>query len=94
MEVASLQPGQGCLVSSARRRLSPDFDARVMKAVQPISLTGAGRLVMSAYAVVAAVTTVWFMKDLGPGLVAAALVATLPTAAGTQAYARSLLARP
>ena len=45
-------------------QLSPAFDARVMRRVRPRRLTTMGRVVIAAYAVVAAATAVWLMRDL------------------------------
>jgi hypothetical protein len=73
-------------------KLSSDFDASVMRAVQPRRLTTSGRVVLAAYALFAIATMVLFMKDLRPEWIAAALVATVPIAAGTGAYVKQLLA--
>ena len=73
--------------------LSPDFDARVMRAVVPRRLDSTGRTAMVAFALLAVASTVWMMKDLRPEWIAAALAATLPILAGTHAYVKRLLAR-
>jgi len=71
-------------------RLSPDFDARVMRAVRPRRLTPMGRVAIAVYAVIAAATTVWLMRDLPLEAIAAAIAITVPVAAAAGAYARRL----
>ena len=45
-------------------QLSRDFDARVMQRVRPRRLTPMGHAVIAAYALVAAATAAWCMRDL------------------------------
>ena len=70
--------------------LSPAFDARVMRRVRPRRLTSIGRLAIAVYIVVAAATTVWLMRDLPMESIVAAVVFSVPVAAGASAYARRL----
>lgn len=72
-------------------RLSPDFDARIMRRVRPRRLTPTGRLVLAAYVVAALATTVWAMHGLRVDLIAAALAIGVPVAAGAGAYTRRLV---
>jgi hypothetical protein len=74
-------------------RLSPAFDARVLRRVRPRRLTPVGRLVIAAYIVVAAATVVWLMRDVRPESIVAALVLSVPVAAGAGAYGRHLALR-
>ena len=71
--------------------LSPAFDVRVLRAVQPRRLSTIGRAVIALYAVAAAVVVVWAMRDLDIRLVGAAVTATVPIAAGVSAYGRYLV---
>ena len=71
-------------------QLSPGFDARVMRGVQPRRLTPMGRLVIAVYVVVAAATAVWLMRDLRVEAIVAAVVIGVPLAAGASAYGRRL----
>ena len=71
-------------------QLSPGFDARVMQAVRPRRLTPMGRVVIAAYALVAAATAVWLMQDLPVESIAAAIAISVPVAAGASAYGRRL----
>ncbi len=73
-------------------RLSPGFDARVMRAVRPRRLSASGRAVMAVYIVVAAVGAVWLMRDVPMEWIAAAVAASAPLAAGATAYGRRLAA--
>jgi hypothetical protein len=77
-------------LAAAAPRLSPDFDARVMRAVQPRRLTRGGRMVMAVYALIAVVLMVWVMRDLDPRWIAGALLVLIPLAAGASAYGRRL----
>ena len=79
-------------MASPPPQLSPEFDARVMRGVQPRRLTPMGRALITAYAVVATATAIWLMRDLRVELIAAALVMTVPVAAGASAYVRRLVA--
>jgi hypothetical protein len=73
-------------------RLSPAFDARVMRRVRPRRLTPMGRVAIAVYVVVAAATAVWSMRDLSASLesIVAAVVIGVPVAAGASAYGRHL----
>jgi hypothetical protein len=71
-------------------RLSPAFDARVMRRVRPRRLTPAGRAVIAVYAAVAAAATVWLMRDLRTEPIVAAVAIGALVAAGTSAYVRHL----
>lgn len=73
-------------------RLSPTFDAAVMRAVRPRRLTGSGRVVMAVFSLVALVSTVWLMQGLPLDLIALSLVITVPVIAGSSAYGRRLVA--
>ncbi len=70
--------------------LSPAFDANVMRRVRPRRLSAMGRVVIAAYAVVAAAATVWLMRDLPPAWILAAVAIGVPIAAGVGAYGRRL----
>jgi len=71
-------------------RLSPAFDARVMRRVRPRRLTPAGRATIVVYAVAAAAAAVWLMRGLPlESIVAAAAIGGL-AAAGASAYVRRL----
>jgi hypothetical protein len=72
-------------------RLSPSFDARVMRGVRPRRLTPLGRLAIAVYVVAAAATSVWLMRDLPPASIAAAVAIGVPVAAGASAYGRRLV---
>jgi hypothetical protein len=71
-------------------RLSPGFDNRVLRAVQPRRLGATGRVVMVGYAVVAAAATVWFMHSLPVTSILWSIAVTVPVAAGLSAYGRRL----
>jgi hypothetical protein len=71
-------------------QLSPAFDARVLRRVRPRRLTTMGRLVIAAYIVAAAATTLWLMRDLPTVSIVAAVVVGVPAAAGVGAYGRRL----
>ena len=73
-------------------QLSPAFDARVMRRVRPRRLTPIGRLVLAVYIVVAAASAVWLMRDLRMEWIIAAVVISVPVAAGASAYGRRLAA--
>jgi hypothetical protein len=73
-------------------RLSPAFDARVMRAVRPPRLTPMGRIVMVVYVVAATAAAVWLMRDVPMEWIAAAAVVCAPIAAGASAYGRRLAA--
>jgi hypothetical protein len=71
-------------------QLSPGFDARVMRGVRPRRLTQTGRWLIVGYAVVAAVTAAWLMRDLPVPAIVAAVVITVPIAVGASAYGRRI----
>jgi len=71
-------------------RLSPAFDARVLRRVRPRRLTPLGRGLLAVYAVIAVATAVWFMRGLPLELIALAVVVGAPLAVGASAYARRL----
>ena len=73
-------------------RLSPDFDARVMRRARPRRLGVIGRVVITSYAVIAAATAAWFMRDLPAELIVMAVAISVPVAAGASAYAQRLAA--
>ncbi len=69
-------------------RLSPAFDARLMRRVRPRRLTPAGRVLIVMYLVAASAGAAWLMRDLRPEWIAAALAIGVPIAAGASAYVR------
>lgn len=71
-------------------RLSPAFDARVLRRLRPRRLTPLGRRVIAVYAVVATITAAWFLRGLPLELIALAVVVGVPLAVGASAYARRL----
>ena len=71
-------------------QLSPAFDADVMRRVRPRRLTTVGRVVLAVYAVVAAATAVWLIRDLPLESILAAVAISVPVAAGASAYGRRL----
>jgi hypothetical protein len=71
-------------------RLSPAFDARVMRRARPRRLTTAGRVAMAAYVIAAAAAAAWAMHDLPLTWIAASLAAGVPVAIGAGAYGRRL----
>ncbi len=71
-------------------QVSPAFDARVLRRVRPRRLTTMGRLVIAAYIVAAAATTLWLMRDLPTVSIVAAVVIGVPVAVGVGAYGRRL----
>jgi hypothetical protein len=71
-------------------RLSPSFDARVMRRVRPRRLTPRGRVLLAAYTVAAAAAAVWLMRDLHLASIVAAVAITVPVAAAASAYGRHL----
>jgi len=78
-------------MSADTPHLSPDFDARVMQSVRPRGLTPMGRVVIVAYALVAAATAAWLMRDLPVGSIAAAVAMSVSVATAASAYGRRLL---
>ena len=79
-------------MAAPRPRLSPAFDARVLRRVRRRRLTPLGHVVIAAYVVVAAATVVWLMRGLPPGSILAAVAISAPIAAGASAYGRRLAA--
>ncbi len=71
-------------------QLSPAFDARVLRRVRPRRLTRIGRVVIAVYALVAAATAVWLMRDLPMESIVAAVAIGVPIAAAASAYGRRL----
>ena len=71
-------------------QLSPAFDARVMRRVRPRHLTQMGRVVITAYIVIAAGTAVWLMRDLNMVSIVAAVAISALVGAGASAYGRHL----
>ena len=71
-------------------RLSPAFDALVMRRVRPRRLTPLGRVVIAGYIVLAAAMAGWVMRDLPAAWIVAAFAGGLPVAAGAGAYVRRL----
>ena len=71
-------------------QLSPAFDARVMRRVQPRKLTPMGRVVIAAYFVSAVAAAGWLMQDLRVEWIGATLAIGVPIAAGASAYSRRL----
>ncbi len=71
-------------------RLSPAFDARLMRRVRPRRLTPMGRLVMAVYIMAAAATAVWLMRDVPVTSILAAVAIGVPIAASAGAYGRRL----
>ena len=78
-------------MASPPPQLSPEFDARLMRAVQPRRLAPMGRAVIAAYAVVATATAVWLMRDLRMELIVTAIAMTVPVAVAASAYVRRLV---
>ena len=74
-------------------RLSPAFDARVMRRVRPRRLRPMGRVVIAAYEAVAAAAAVWLMRDLRMESIVAAVAIGALVAVGTSAYVRHLAVR-
>ena len=70
--------------------LPADFEARVLRRLQPRQLTTRGRLALAAYAFAAAATSVWLLRDVRPELLAATIAAGLPVTAAVTAYASRL----
>ena len=71
-------------------RLSPGFDARVMRGVRPRRLPPLGRVVIAVYAVAAAAAAAWWMRDLPLEWIVAAVAVSVALAAGSGAYGRIL----
>jgi hypothetical protein len=64
-----------------------------MRRVRPRRLTGVGRVVIVAYAVLASAITVWLMRDVPVTSIAAAVLISVSVAAGASAYAHQFVAR-
>jgi hypothetical protein len=75
-------------------RLSPAFDARVLRRVRPRRLPPMGRVVMAVYALVATATAVWLLRGLPLEAIGVAVAIGVPVAAGASAYGRSLAFGP
>lgn len=73
-------------------RLSPAFDARVMRRVRPRRLTPMGRVAIAVYIVIAAATAIWLMRGLDMKSIVAAVAIGVPVAVGASAYGRRLTA--
>jgi hypothetical protein len=71
-------------------RLSPGFDARVLRRVRPRRLTPIGRAVIAAYVVVAVAATLWLMRDVQTTWIVAAVAIGTPVAAAASIYGRRL----
>ena len=71
-------------------QLSPKFDARLLWRVRPRRLPPMGRTILAVYAVVAAASAVWLMRDLPIELIAAAIAICSTVAAGAGVYVRRL----
>ena len=78
--------------AEAPPQLSPAFEATLMRRVSPRRLTSVGRVVIIAYAVIAAAVTVWLLRDVPVTSIVAALVISVSVAAGVSAYAHRLVA--
>ena len=61
---------------------SPEFERRLKRRLQPRRLSATGRRVIGIYGVVAAAVSVWTMRDLPMGVIAAAILlsAAVPAA--------------
>jgi hypothetical protein len=73
-------------------RLSPAFDARVLRRVRPRRLTPLGRVAIAIYVVAAAAAAVGSMRDLPIESIVAAVAIGVPAAAAASAYGRRLAA--
>lgn len=71
-------------------KLSPAFDARVLRRVRPRRLSPLGRVVLVLYIVIAAAGAVWLMRDLPLRSIALAAAIGVPVAAGAGVYGRRL----
>lgn len=69
-------------------QLSSGFDARVMRAIRPRRLTPIGRAVIAIYVVIAAITTLWLMRDLQTTTIVVAVAIGVPVAVGAGVYGR------
>jgi hypothetical protein len=69
-------------------RLSPGFDARLMRRLKPRRLTGPARVVLAAYVAAAIAISLWLMRGLHPDVIALALVLGGTLSAGASAYGR------
>ena len=79
------------MAADAPPQLSPAFEAELLRQVQPRRLTGVGRVVFVAYAVIAGAMTAWLMRDVPVTSVVAALAITVSIAAGVSASAHRLV---
>jgi hypothetical protein len=80
-------------MSAEAPRMSPGFEADVLRRVRPRRLTRAGRVVMAAYAIGAVVATAWLLRGLDPIVIALGVTAGVALSAGAGVYAQHLLVR-
>ena len=71
-------------------KLSPAFDARVLRRTRPRRLAPLGRVVLAIYIVIAAAGTVWLMREMPLRSIALAVAIGVPVAAGAGVYGRRL----
>lgn len=69
----------------------PTFAQDVIRHTTPRRVTGAGRIVLYAYTLVAVVLCVWLMRDLPVAFTAVALVANAIAAVALRGYVGSLV---
>ena len=72
-------------------RLSPTFEARVLRKVKPRRLSPQGRALLAVYAVLATVGTVWLIGDLPVQTIALAAAVGVPVLAVGGLYGRRLV---
>lgn len=70
---------------------SPTFAQDVVRHTTPRRVTGAGRIVLYAYTLVAVALCVWLMRDLPVAVTAVALVANAVAAVALRGYVGSLV---
>ena len=78
-------------MASEPPELSRGFEARVMRRVRPRTLSSTGRIVLSAYAVVASAVVVWAMREVPLPAVMAAAGVGVPLAGAVSAYAHRVV---
>jgi hypothetical protein len=71
-------------------KLSPTFDARVMRGIRPPRIAASLLGLLVLYALIATAVALWLMHDLPPTWIAAALGGCVLVAVGTSAYVRRL----
>ncbi len=76
--------------ASEAPKLSPAFDARVLRRTRPRRLSPLGRAVLVLYIVIAAAGAVWLMRDLPLRSIALAAAIGVPIAVGAAFYGRRL----